>query len=247
MITTTKPKTKYSIRVATYSIHSGTDVKRDMKKIADDINALNLDIVGLQEIDKCTKRSKGVDQLKMLSELTELSYFEFSKAIDYRGGEYGTGILSRYPIIQHRTDMFIANEYEQRSLGIADIDVNGEQIRFCNTHLSCEDAFTRSIQLAQVIGVITDKDEYILTANFNTEVMREFWILPNYNLANHGELKTFLPDSTAIDNIIVSKGWFIDEVQMIETGHSDHNLLCATLGRIIPKPPKPIVYPADLI
>ncbi len=247
MVTTNKQKIKYSIRVATYNIHAGADVDRNMQKIADDINALNLDIVGIQEVEVFNRRSKGVDKLKMLSELTGLPFYRFSKGINVRGGERGTGILSRYPITDHRTDMLISEGCEQRSVGIADIDVDGDVIRYCNTHLSYEDAFTRSLQLAHVIGAISEKDDYILTADFNTEDMHEFWILPNYQLANNGEFKTFPSSSTAIDNIIVSKGWFIEEVQMVETGHSDHNLLYAVLGKIIPKPPKPRVFPPDLL
>ncbi len=247
MIITTKPKTKYSLRVATYNIHAGADVGRDMKKIADDINALDLDIVGLQEVDVCTSRSKGIDQLKKLSELTGMPYYKFSKGINFRGGEYGTGILSKFPIVTHHTDMLVSNGYEQRAIGVAEIDVNGDRICYCNTHLSYDDDFTRALQLAQIIGLLSNQEDYILTGDFNTEAMHEFWIMPNYMLANHGEFKTFLPSSTAIDNIIVSKGWFVDDVQMVETGHSDHNLLYAVLGRIIKKPPKPRVLPPDLL
>ena len=65
---------KYRLRVATYNIRAGADVDRDVSVIAEDIRALDLDIVGLQEVDICTKRSKLTDQLQTIAELDGLIF-----------------------------------------------------------------------------------------------------------------------------------------------------------------------------
>jgi endonuclease/exonuclease/phosphatase family metal-dependent hydrolase len=55
------------------------------------------DVVALQEVDRETRRSGGVDQLQELSELTGMKGI-FGKAKDHSGGEFGNAILSRFPI-----------------------------------------------------------------------------------------------------------------------------------------------------
>ena len=43
---------------------------------------------------------KNQDSIKILSESSGLPYYQFFKAIDLSGGEYGLGVLSRYPIVE---------------------------------------------------------------------------------------------------------------------------------------------------
>lgn len=78
--------------------------KIDYQIMADAIKALNPDIVGLNEI-----RDKGVDfeydaQTSVLSELTDMKYHYFAKAIDVEGvNPYGNALLSKYPIVRAET------------------------------------------------------------------------------------------------------------------------------------------------
>src|SRR5690606_40296823 len=54
----------------------------------------------LQEVDVNTIRSgKGINQAAELARLTGMNYF-FVKGIDYQGGDYGVGILSKFPILE---------------------------------------------------------------------------------------------------------------------------------------------------
>ncbi len=69
----------------------------DIDAIARVINDAHPDIVALQEVDKGTARSGAIDEAKLLAEKTGLQY-QFYKAIDHDGGEYGLAILSRYPL-----------------------------------------------------------------------------------------------------------------------------------------------------
>lgn len=73
--------------------------KIDFKIMADVINKYNPDIVGLNEMRNKGDNPAYTNQVKTLSDLTELKYHYFAKAIDDNGNNpYGNGFLSRYPI-----------------------------------------------------------------------------------------------------------------------------------------------------
>ncbi|TKK65120.1 endonuclease [Ilyomonas limi] len=88
-----------TIRVLAYNIHHGEDVngKLNLQQIADVINKANPDVVALEEVDSMTNRTNKVDQLKELAALTNMQYF-YGKNMDYDGGGYGVGILTKWPI-----------------------------------------------------------------------------------------------------------------------------------------------------
>ena len=56
------------VRVLTYNIHhgEGTDRKIDLARIAAVIKRVKPDVVALQEVDKATSRSHGVDQAAII-------------------------------------------------------------------------------------------------------------------------------------------------------------------------------------
>lgn len=97
-INTVKSQT---IRVLSYNIHHGEDMNGniDLQQLARIIRAANPDLVALQEVDSVTNRTQKVDQLKELAALTQMHYF-YGKNMDFDGGGYGVGILSKYPIIR---------------------------------------------------------------------------------------------------------------------------------------------------
>jgi endonuclease/exonuclease/phosphatase family metal-dependent hydrolase len=219
-----------TLRVGSYNIKNGAQVNHDMSKIAEDILALNLDVVGLQEVDICTKRAKGLDVLKLLAEATGYQYYEFTKAIDFQGGGYGTAILSRYPIIHHEAVLLVTpGGYEQRAYGHAVIEVNGAKLHFFNTHLSYENTEIRTAQFAQLAEATANCRGYVLTADFNTADLDEFKVFDDATLANPGKYPTFPSSSSAIDNIVLDEGWEITDSGMLASNKSDHNLLWAEI------------------
>jgi endonuclease/exonuclease/phosphatase family metal-dependent hydrolase len=52
---------------------------------AEAISSLNVDIIGLQEVDNLTERHKGDDQMKILSKMTNLPFYKFGKMRDFQG------------------------------------------------------------------------------------------------------------------------------------------------------------------
>ena len=89
-----------SVRLATYNTHrcegwtqnSGTD-RANYNNTAKVISLMDPDVIALQELDKNTTWH-AADQLQELADRTGLKPY-YCKTIDYRGGDYGIGILCR--------------------------------------------------------------------------------------------------------------------------------------------------------
>lgn len=166
-----KPKT---IKVMTYNIHHGNPPERpgviDLPAIAAVIKQHAPDLVALQEVDKVTKRTGQVDQLKQLAELTGMYYF-FSKGIDFEGGEYGVGILSKYPINSSNRYPLPSKagiEAEARSLAVIHVTLpNGEGLYFACTHLDLNNEH-RMLQIKEINNLIgRKKADVILAGDLN--------------------------------------------------------------------------------
>jgi endonuclease/exonuclease/phosphatase family metal-dependent hydrolase len=73
--------------------------KIDFSLMAKTIEGLNADIVGLNEMFDNSHLEDYDKQTGKIAKSTTLPYFFFAKAIDDAQGEYGNGIISRYPIV----------------------------------------------------------------------------------------------------------------------------------------------------
>lgn len=126
-----------TIRVMSYNIHTGVgiDGKFDLERIARLITEYNIDIAGLQEVDQGVERTDRVDTMKKLSELTGM-YAAFGMAIPFQGGEYGNGILSRFPIIEKRNHPYTFEQTgEHRALLCVFLEYKNDTLLVMNTHL----------------------------------------------------------------------------------------------------------------
>ncbi len=87
------------LRVLAYNVHhgEGTDGRLDLERIASVIRATSPDLVMLQEVDRKTQRTGGVDQPAEYARLTGLQGW-FGAAMPFQGGEYGQMLLSRWPL-----------------------------------------------------------------------------------------------------------------------------------------------------
>ena len=73
--------------------------KIDFALMGKAIESQGADIVGLNEMFDNSSLEEYDKQTEKIAKTTTLSHFFFAKAIDDPCGEYGNGILSRYPII----------------------------------------------------------------------------------------------------------------------------------------------------
>lgn len=85
-----------SVRVLVYNIHAGKDAQNrpNLEEVAALIRSTEADVVLLQEVDRGTKRSGGVDQVQRLMDRTRFAG-AFGRTLDYDGGQYGIAALAR--------------------------------------------------------------------------------------------------------------------------------------------------------
>jgi endonuclease/exonuclease/phosphatase family metal-dependent hydrolase len=87
------------LRVATYNVHScrGMDRRRSEQRIAEVIAALDVDVIGLQELDLNRRRSARIDQAALIAD--QLGWHRFFYPAFRAADEFfGDAILSRYPM-----------------------------------------------------------------------------------------------------------------------------------------------------
>lgn len=126
-----------TLRVMTYNIHhaEGLDGRLDVPRIAQLIRDARADLVGLQEVDRGCERTQKRDLAAELAQLTGLTA-RFDRNIPHQGGEYGTTVLTRFPIKRARHTLLKSFAGgEQRGVQQLVLDVHGREILFLNTHL----------------------------------------------------------------------------------------------------------------
>ena len=161
------------VRVLTYNIQhgEGTDGKIDLARTAAVIKRLTPDLVALQEVDKATTRSRGVDQAAELGKLTGM-HVAFGKAMDFAGGQYGEAILSRYPLTEVQVHNLPFTEgCEPRCALAAHVRLgdDGPEFVFAGTHLEHAKAPVRLCQAQKLNPALAAKNTLptILAGDFN--------------------------------------------------------------------------------
>ena len=126
------------LRVMTYNIHhaEGLDGKIDLQRIANVIRQSNADAVALQEVDKNTERTGGINMPAELARLTGMNVAFGANLDNYQGGQYGTAILSRFPIESHENHRLKqVRKGEQRGVLMSVLKMAQGQLLFACTHL----------------------------------------------------------------------------------------------------------------
>lgn len=120
------------IRLMSYNVHNGIglDNKTDYVRIAEIIKTHNPDVVAIQELDSATTRSNRAVVLNEIA-LNSQMYPTYGAAINFSGGKYGLGILSKEKPLSFRNIPLPGRE-EARTLLIAEF----EDYIFACTHLS---------------------------------------------------------------------------------------------------------------
>jgi len=174
-----------TVRVLTYNIHhgEGMDGAFYLPRLARIIESSQPDLVALQEVDQGTQRSSGVNQLNELARLTRL-HGVFGKAMDFQGGGYGVGVLSRWPLLHAEMHPLLdpPDREPRTSLTVAvRAHKNGPLIQFTSTHFdSGRDAVNRMAQATELNRVLVRNDSVpgILAGDLNsglrTEVLQIF-------------------------------------------------------------------------
>ncbi|MDE7408369.1 MAG: endonuclease/exonuclease/phosphatase family protein [Muribaculaceae bacterium] len=119
-----------TIRIASYNLHACSpsgSTEANYPNVIKAIGLIDSDYMALQELDSCNSRHNDY-QARILGENTDMNYI-FGKTIDYRGGAYGIGMLSRKKPIS--TAIIQLPGKEPRAAIIAESD----SLIFISTHL----------------------------------------------------------------------------------------------------------------
>ncbi len=240
----TEPSYEGWIKLASYNTKSLMH-SADRDGIVEELKEINADIIGIQEIDSFTSRSGQYDQMKFLAEEAGYPYFSFDKLIDYQGGAYGMGILSRYPITSSEVVQYAAQcdaDSHVRKYGRHVLDVNGKEIVFYNTHLAIRDGDdeTSVPQLEEVLKRMNEDKYALLTGDFNMKAPvagKAVAKFKNVKILNSGDpnMTSYIEGKLAadfIDNIMTTQSfetywddWSGTGIMVSKTPYSDHNMV----------------------
>ena len=241
------------LRVATYNVHScrGQDGRRSEERIAEVIAALEVDVIGLQELDLNRRRSAGVDQAALIA--GQLGWQRFFHPALRRGDEhYGDAVLSRYPMKMRKAQELPSVTTricpESRAAIWVEIETPDGAVQVINTHLGL--GRRERLMQAQILagpewlGSVGSDDPLILLGDLNSLPGSP----PFQLLARHlRDVRTFVSPAPslrtfptrlpllAVDHILVNEGFDVKSVRVVRNSAtriaSDHFPLVAELHR----------------
>lgn len=146
-----------SVGIQPFSAASAHRTQAIMEYCADIAKTRDVDFMVAREVDSATNRSVKVDRPKVLSELSGLPYYQFSRGIiaDYQTGGFGISVYSKHPI----TQQWELNLGNNRILSVLQVQVTPQsQIAFAGVQL--EDVIAsqtlRNSQATLVNGALND-------------------------------------------------------------------------------------------
>ncbi len=160
------------VTVMTYNIHFGVgvDFVYDLDRIADLIEEEKADIIGLCEVEQCTKNFNYQDQAGHIANRLGFHYVYGPIFARKDGGYFSNALISRYPIVSHRTHRLpVLYDNQKRAVLEAQVDVDGVLLSVFVTHLEVKDHESRMAQ-AEALLEIASHTEYprIIMGDFNT-------------------------------------------------------------------------------
>jgi len=204
-------------------------------KIAEAINAVKPDLVGLQEVHRNTWQARFHDQLAELERRTGMRGY-FGKSYAQGKGEFGNALLTRGDIVS-TTLHELPSVGEPRSAIEAVVKIDGALLNVYVTHLTTWGKFNRSNRREQLEclarHVRTSRYPYLLLGDFNAPPaapeMEEFRKQNAAQICGESLPNTNPMMRERIDYIFADYGWNVTDARVIEKGPSDHWPITASL------------------
>ncbi len=155
------------LRVLTFNIYHAANMDNsfDLDRVAGIIRFARPDLVALQEVDHKTNRSHKYDLMAELAGRTHLVPL-FGRSMNFDGGEYGNGILSKFSFISSRViNLPNPEDKEPRTALEVLIKINEKDtVSFVATHLDHQDEAARLPQVEKINESVLKKNYPVLLA-----------------------------------------------------------------------------------
>lgn len=156
-----------NLRLATWNIHMaiGRDGHRDLSRVVQVIRQLQVDVIGLQEVDN--QIEKGRDDLQTLTEQTGLVVIA-GPTMQRARGDYGNALLTRLPVRQVERYDLSFKQREPRGLLIVELEWQARPLQIAVTHLGLRPAERRD-QVRRLCKYLAQKERrpLVLMGDFN--------------------------------------------------------------------------------
>ena len=223
----------------TYNIkgHGSLFSRSHIEKVARVIRDARPDVVGLQEVHRCTLQSRRTDQAAELQRATGMSLF-FGRSLGDHRREYGNAILTRGTIVEAHVEP-LPGRGEPRTLLVSTIDVRGLRFHAYVTHFAAWGRFGSGKRLLQAEAVAEIARNsglpFLLTGDFNSSpTSEELRVFHDGNLVAScfaPGVITHRATRKCLDYIFVDPGWEIRNTEILRFGPSDHWPLVAEIER----------------
>ena len=172
-----------TLKLMSYNIKNanGMDNVCNFQRIANVINNTSPDVVAIQEVDSMTNRSGQKYVLGEIVERTQMHGY-FAPAIDYDGGKYGIGLLTKQVPLRLQT-LPLPGREEARTLILAEF----ADYIYCCTHMSLtEEDRMKSLELVKAFTSSSTKPLFLAgdmnaepESGFIKKLQKDFQILSN--------------------------------------------------------------------
>lgn len=231
-----------TLTVLSFNIHHGVggDGVFDLDRVADEIRRSRADVIGLQEVDRhYGERSAWTDQPAELAQRLGM-HVVYGANLDLEPPaagqprrQYGTAILSRYPILDWQNTLLPKGKpaEEQRGLLEAVVNVRGVHVRVLNTHLQHNSADSRLLQAKVVAGaVVASEKPVVLTGDLNAVPTAPEITTITAHLRDGGSAFTYPADvPTARIDYVLTTGLPLYS-KVLPTAASDHRPVLTALA-----------------
>ena len=245
-----------TVRVLVYNMHAGKDARGadNLARVAALVRQVGADVVLLQEVDRLTTRSGGVDQPAVLRRRTGY-HVAFGRTLDYQGGEYGIAVLSRAPIVRDTLVRLPVDPPQERAGGareprgalVVTIGLPGGPLMVVNTHLdaSREDRWRLQeiVTVLELARATSSSDAWaLLGGDFNSTpesatqaAVRQGGLRDAWDACGSGDGLTYPADSAVkrIDYLFLVGVAGCTDARVLASDASDHRplLVRVTLPR----------------
>jgi endonuclease/exonuclease/phosphatase family metal-dependent hydrolase len=232
------------LRVMTFNIQSAL---KGLDTVAETIRSAQPDIVALQEVDVNTRRSAGLNQSAELAQRTGLRHYAHFRTTTLHGGDYGVGIISRFPLESvEQFPLPVEKGSEPRTVARILMKVHGQEVSVYVTHLTRR-PFNGAIRVRQSAAIMklmeSDPRPKLLMGDMNdtpdSRSVRLFKreLMDVFALRGQGEDETYpLPviPNLRIDYVLACDHFMPKSSRVLRVKASDHYPVVADVTLLDP-------------